>query len=505
MSRGDIVFQKKQGANKRTAPGQDYISGLIFYTASLPSGFTSLANIKQLYSLIDAENAGIVNTYSDETKATATYLITAVGANGDTIALSVVEPFNNTVVLGTYTKVTGDTTVTKVGDGVALVINNGTKDHGYTAVNTGGSVVVTAKSGLGVFLNTTSLIATITGTITATNTAFSGGVASKLAVFHYLIAEYFRMNPNSTLFVGFWAVPSTYTFVEVTQIQAFANGSLRQVGIFKPGVYNSADLTVINTEVVNNNDNRHKPLSVLYTGDLSATTDITTIADLSGLSATKVSSIIGQDGFGQGGYLYKTTGHSVSQLGAALGALSLSAVSEDFGEPAKFNLSDGTENNVPAFANGQLLSDPLIGDNALDAIDGKRQIFGQLYVGYTGTYFNDNHCACSPIDSFAYINDNRVMDKAIRGIYSGLIPYLKGKIIKNADGTIDANTLAFYQTQALAPLYQMERDGDLSAVSDTDVYIDPTQQVGVTGTLLITVLLNEADIARHILIPISYK
>jgi hypothetical protein len=504
MSRGDIRFTKKQGSKRSAAPGNDYISGLLIYTGSLPSGFTTSANVKQLFSLADAENAGIVNDYSDETKATATYLITDVGATDDTINITIDEPFQ-TVDLGTYTRASTDTTETKVGDGVAATINAGTRDHDYTAVNTDGSVVITSKSGLGIFLNTKSITATIVGTITATNTAFSGGVAGKLAVYHYAIAEYFRGNPNSTLYVGFYPVPSTYAFTEITLLQSFANGSLRQLGIFKNAAYNVADLTAINTEVVNNNDNRHKPLSILYAADLSATTDITTVSDLSILNNTKVSSIIGQDGAGQGAFLYKTTGKSVTQLGIALGILSLSAVSEDFGEPAQFNLTDGTENNVPAFANGQLLADPLLGDNALDAIDQKRHIFGMQYIGYSGTYFNENHCACSFTNSFAYINDNRVIDKAIRGIYSALIPYLKGKILKNADGTIAATTLAFYQTEAITPLYQMQRDGDLSAVTDSDVYIDPSQNVVINGGLTIVVSLNEADIARNIFVPISYK
>jgi hypothetical protein len=77
--------------------------------------------------------------------------------------------------------------------------------------------------------------------------------------------------------------------------------------------------------------------------------------------------------------------------------------------------------------------------------------------------------------------------------------------LKNADGTIAATTLAFYQTEAITPLYQMQRDGDLSAVTDSDVYIDPSQNVVINGGLTIVVSLNEADIARNIFVPISYK
>ena len=508
MARSDIVFIKGQGSSQRAAAGEDFISGLILYTASVPSGFS--AGVPQLlYSVVDAENKGIKADYSDETKATGIVTVTAVGANGDTINLKVTEPLSVTVDLGTYTKVSGDTTVTKVGDAIALMINNGTQVHGYTASNNAGAVTITARAGLGVFLNSgTPLVATYSGgaTLAATLTQFSGGAASKQAVWHYHIAEFFRGNPAGQLWVGFWAIPGTYTFEEITALQTAASGKIRQVGIFKDSAaYASGDLTKIHNIIVTYNDANHKPLSALYAADLKATADITTIADLSVLTAYKASSIIGQDGAGLGAFLFYTTGKSVTQLGIALGLLSASAVSEDFGQPAKFNISDGTENNMPAFANGQLLTDAAFTQSALDAIDAKRHIFGQQYVGYAGTYFNDNHCAVSLTSDYAYINDNRVIDKAIRGIYTALIPYLKSKLLKNADGTLSDITISFLQSQALQPLYQMSRDGDLGEVVDDDVYINPNQNVVSTSKVVINVKLNENGIARNIEVPISFK
>ena len=506
--RGDITFIKGQGASKRTAAGEDFISGLILYTGTLPSGFTTTVNIKQMFSIVDAENAGILSDYSDETKAAGAVAVTHIGANADTFNIKISEPLG-TVDLGTYTQVSGDTTPNKVGDAIAAIINAGTKTHGYVAVNGTGTITITARPGLGIFLNTTSPVATFSGsTFTNTVTAFSAGVASKQAVWHYHIAEYFRGNPNSSLWVGFFPVPNggIYTFGEITLLQTAASGKIRQVGIFKDSAaYASGDLTAIDGIIKTYNDARHKPLSALYAADLKAMTDITTCADLTTLSANKVSSIIGQDGAALGAYLYAVTGKSVSQLGIALGMLSLSAVSEDFGNPAKFNISNGTENDIPAFANGQLLSDPLLSDAALDAIDAKRHIFGQKYGGYAGTYFNDNHTAIIQTSDYAFINDNRVIDKAIRGIYTALIPYLKSNLLKNSDGTLAATTVAFLEAQALAPLYQMAREQDLGTVVKEDVYIDPTQNVTTTSLLIVNVQLNENGIARNIQVPISFK
>lgn len=506
--RSDVTFIKGNGASKRVVAGEDYISGLLLYTGSIPTAF-SVTPIKQLYSIVDAENAGIVADYSDETKASAVYTVTTVGTNGDTLNLKVKEPLNVTVDLGTYVKVAADSTPTAVATAVALIINNGTSTHGYSAVSLVGAVTITPRAGLGVWLNAGSpLVATLSAgaTIAGTITAFTGGVASKKAVWHYHIAEFFRGNPNGQLFVGFFAIPGTYAFTEITTMQTFANGKIRQIGIFKDSAaYASGDLTLIDGVIKTYNDAKHKPLSALYGADLKATADITAIADLSALTANKVSSIIGQDGAGLGAFLFYTTGKSVTQLGIALGLLSASAVSEDFGQPSKFNLSNGYENDIPAFANGQLLSDSALSDSALDAIDAKRHIFGQRYTGYAGTYFNDNHCAIALSSDYAYINDNRVIDKAIRGIYAALVPYLKAKLLKNSDGTLANTTIAFFESLALQPLYQMSRDQDLGEVVDGDVNIDPSQNVSATNLLVISVKLNENGIARFISVPISFK
>ena len=507
----DVIFIKGKSATKRTAAGKDYISGLVLYSDTLPSGFTSNDNVKQVFSLLNAENLGITNTFTDETPATATYLVTNAGTTGDTINIKVKEPLGVTVDLGTYTKVAADSTVTKVGDAIALIINNGTRTHGYTAINATGTVTITAKAGLGVWLNSnTPYTVTIGGnaipTLAGTLTQPSNGVAGKLAVWNYHISEFFRGNPSSELWVGIFPVPSPYTFAEITTLQTKAGGSIRQVGIFKDSAaYASSDITLIDTVIKTYNDAKHKPLSALYAGNLKATTDITAIADVSLLSANKASSIIGQDGYGRGAYLYYTTGKSVTQLGVALGMTSLASVSEDIANPARFNITDGTENNVPAFANGQLLSDTLLSDSAIDSINTKRHIFGRSFVGYSGTFFNDNHTAITATSDYAYMSDNRTIDKAIRGLYIALVPYLASRIQFNADGTMSDNTISFFQNECLQVLYQMAREGDLSTVTDEDVYIDPSQLVKTTSKLIINVELNIVGIARNIEVPISFK
>jgi hypothetical protein len=512
--RPNITFIKGQGASKRVGAGQDFISGLVFYTGSLPSGFTTANNIKALYSPIDAINAGILNDFSDATAASGSYLVTTAGTTGDVINITVadLDVYGNkqTTTIGTYTKVSGDSTAAAVATSIASAINALTTTTGYSATVSSATVTIIAPKRMGIFLNSgTPIVVTLSSgaTLAGTLTQFSGGVASKQAVWYYHINRFFGANPNSILYVGFFPVPSTYTFSEITLLQTFSGGTIRQVGVYKDSAaYAVGDLVAIDNQIKTYNDAKHKPLSALYAADLSGTSDITTIVDLSTYTANKCSSIIGQDGYGLGNYLYLTYGKSITQLGVAMGLLSLSAVSEDFGEPAKFNLAfDGYEDAVPAFANGKKLSDPSLSDAALDALDAKRHIFGLTYIGYAGTFFNDNHTAISTTSDYAFINDNRVIDKATRGVYSALIPYLKSNLVKNAYGTLAATTVAFLQGIAIQPLYQMSRDGDLGEISASDVYIDPSQNVSSTNMIVINVYLNEDAIARQIQIPISFK
>lgn len=518
MARSNVTFTKTQGASGRTLPNEDYVSSLIFYcvNGSLPSGFSTTNRIKQFFSIQDAETAGISNDYSDATAATFTYLITTAGATGDLIVIKVKETDGVTTsytTIASYTKVTADSSIALLGASITAAINLGTLTHGYTASFVTATLTVNCPKKFGIFQNTgTPVTVTITGTIAGTITQPSGGAYSKQAVWHYHIKEYFRLQNGSNgvngLYVGFFAVPGAYDFTEINTVQNFASGVIRQIGIFKDSAaYASGDLSLIDT-VCKANDTLKKNLSALYAADLAAMTDITTLVNLNALTANKASSIVAQDGANLGSFLYATTGKSVTVLGAALGALSLSAVSEDFGQPIdKFNMSEGAglELDVPAFANGVLLTDSSISDAILDSIDAKRHIFLQKYIGVSGTYFNDNHTAIISSSDYAYINDNRVIDKAIRNINSSIIVALNGKLRLNADGTLADTTIETLKSLALAPLFQMDRDGDLSEVSSSDVYINPAQDVKSTNTIIIAVSLNENGIARQIQIPIGFK
>ena len=511
MSLPNITFVKGQGGLGRPLPGEDFISGLMFYTNSLPSGFDSNNRIKEIFSPQDAINLGILNDYSDGTAATASYLITNDGAAGDIISISVKDVDSNgnaqSTLLCQYVRLSSDSTIALLGASIAAAINANTINNGYSASFLTATLTITASKKFGVFLNSGSpLVVAITGTIAGTITQFSGGIASVLAFYYYHISEFFRMQPQGFLFVGFFAVPGSYTFVEIQTLQNFANGKIRQIGVYKDlsGTWTENDITAIQASAIQL-DAIHKPVSsIVYAADLTGTADITTLPDLNLHTAYKVSAVIGQDAGGQGHFLFITTGKSVSILGAVLGTIALSKVSESIAWVGKFNLSDGNEDEVLGFANGQYFNNSSISsslDNILNALNSKQYIFLRKLVGISGSYINDSNCAIVESNDYSQIENNRTIDKAIRGIYTSMLPSLNSPLQLNADGTLSETTIAAFESQAIVNLDQMVRDAELSAF---EVLIDPTQDVLATSTIVLTVELVINGVARQILVNIGF-
>lgn len=515
-----ISFLEGKGGLGRALDSKDHISGLVFYTATLPSGFASTSvatRCKIFYGTDDAIAAGILNDYSDGIGAQATYLFTAIGANGDTIELKVLElnPLTGntrTTSLGVFTKTAAESTVALLAAAYAALINAGTPSHGYSATVATATVTITAPKKQGAFLNTgTPLSAAIVGTIAGTIAQFGAGalvdgVSSSLAIYYYHISEFFRMQPKGFLYVGFFAVPGSYTFSEVSDLQNIANGDMRQVGVYKDAVWASADLQALHT-VCNTNKLLFQGLSGLYAANLQATTDITTIVDVSTLNSQLASNIIGQDAGGVGNFLYRQWLKSISNLGAVLGAVALRRVHESIAWPEETNLSNGTECEVIGFSNGQLVS--ALSRNALEALNTKRHIFMLKITGMAGSFINEPHTCTATTSDYANIQENRTMVKIQRLLYASYAPKLSSPIQFNSNGTLADNTVALFENIGNSALDVMLKPdpltGGIGEISDRLVTVNPAQNVVSSNSLIIGVVVVINGVAKNIVIPINFK
>jgi hypothetical protein len=518
MALNNITFVKGQGGLGRALAGTDYYSGMVFYDNTLPSGFATNDRIKQIFSVQDAEALGITNTYSDETRATATVTITASGSTGDRIIIQTLEGGNNgskTISGGTlvdatykivelvaYNQTSTDTTITALTQSIVTALNLRTDSHGYSASSVGTVITITAKVGLGTFPNTKTFTILTNGTLTATSTAYSGGVASKNAVKHYHIAEFFRIQPQGLLYVGIFAVPvGAYTFAEIGLMSTASNGTIKQLGIYQNSqAFNFNDITVIQSSCAIL-DTLIAPLSVIFASDITAVANLSTLTDLGTLTGNKVSVVIAQDCGGLGNQLAWGNAKSITTLGATLGAVALARVHENIGWVSKFNISNGTEDEGIGFANGVSINDASISTNLLNLIDTKRYIFLRKLINVSGSYFNDSHTAIAKSSDYAFIENNRTIDKAIRGVYSDLIPNLNSPLLLKSDGTLEDSTIAYLTSQASQSVNQMVRNGEVSAISVT---IDPAQNVASTSIVIVTITLVPIGVARNIVVNIGF-
>jgi hypothetical protein len=505
MALPGISFNVGASGLGRPLPGTDYISGLIAYIddADLPSGFQTDDREKKIFSLSEAEDLGITDTHEGETKATGKITFTDVGANGDTVEL-VVEEYGGDVSLGTFTKTSAETTVTLLAAAVKAVINAGTDTHGYTADNSAGVLTITAREGLGVFLNSgTPLSSTIVGTIAGTIVQFGGsgmvaGVASVIDPIHYHIKEFFRIQPQGVLYVGLYDIPGTFDFAEVATLTTFADGEIKQLGVYVTG--DTLDAALVHTLAIamDTAAGLERPASAILCADFNGTA-LSALPTLATNTDERVSVVIGQDGANVGYQLYKASGKTVGTLGATLGATALAAVNQNIGWVGVFNMSDGNELETLAFGNGAVYKSQSV--SLLTTLNNYKYIFLRKFNNKQGSFHQDSNTAIANTNDFAYIENVRTMDKAIRGIRTNILDKLNSPLVLNADGTLTELDIQEFTRLVNITLDQMGRDQEISA---SEVLIDSDQDVLTTSKVVITVNIVPTGTAREIEFNIGF-
>lgn len=295
-------------------------------------------------------------------------------------------------------------------------------------------------------------------------------------VLHYTLSSIFNMNPGVSLYVGIFKPASgAYAFSEIKQIQNYAGGRLRQVGVWNGAVELSDTLVNSLQSVRTTLEAQNKPLSILYAPKV---TDVTALpANLAKIGRNGVSVIIGQDGAGVAAELYADAGNtakaSVSALGDLLGAVSKAKVHESIAWVESFP----TNIAVPAFGDGKKYRD--LDEAVIETLDSSRYIFLRTYDGLAGSFFNDNHTLDEPTSDYAYINDVRTMDKAVRAVRTYLLPKLGRPMKVDAEtGKLERTAVEHLITTGNKALEEMDKAGELSGYRFD---IDPDQNILATS------------------------
>lgn len=315
---------------------------------------------------------------------------------------------------------------------------------------------------------------------------------------HYTLASIFNMNPGVSLYVGiFQPSAGENAFSEIQQIQNYAGGRLRQVGVWNGAVELSETIANSLQSVATTLEARNKPLSILYAPKVA---DVTSLANYAKAGRKNVSVVIAQDGEGTAAALYKdaanTAKASVSALGDLLGAVSRAKVHQSIAWVEQFP----TNIALPAFGDGTRYRD--LDAAVIEELDTARYIFCVSYDGIAGAYFNDNHTLDIPTSDYAYINDVRVMDKAVRGIRSYVLPKL-GRPMKvdAATGKLERTMVEHLVTTGNKPLEEMEKAGELSGYKFD---IDPDQDILSTSRVRGVIKNVAVGVMRGLDLEIGY-
>ena len=126
----------------------------------------------------------------------------------------------------------------------------------------------------------------------------------------------------------------------------------------------------------------------------------------------------------------------------------------------------------------------------------------RIHVGDADNYFNDSHTLDVLTSDYAYIENNRTIDKAIRGIRRNLLPYLSSPLDVDAStGKLDNGTVKFLEATAGDALTDMEKAGELSGYS---VGIDADQNVLATSEVEIVIKNVPKGVMRKVKVKIGF-
>jgi hypothetical protein len=498
---GKITVNYGNGGIGGILPSQDQVTGLIYDSATLPSGFSATSRIKEINSLKEAKDLGINNLASDETKAGTggTVAITAIGNLGDMITIYAKPANHEKILLGITTSKVSDT-VTTMATRLTESINL-QKKNGWTATSSTGVIQLIPPAGLGQAVNGAGVITvSSTGTIATTVTNFSGGVGSKLLNLYYLVDTYFKANQNGKLFIGIYDFTSAFDETKISAVQNFAKYEIRQIGIYTNKDLSSAIVNSVNAEC-ELLASRKKPLCAVIAAQPASFTK-STLPDISGQKAKFVSVTIGNSyGETSRGYNLKgITNQYPSDLGALLGHLSREKVGNSIAWVGQHNIQQGTEFEDVMLITGDTWSD--IEDlNTPTELYNKGYIFPGKQITESGSFFYNSRTADITTSDFLDIERTRTMNKVARLTNTALTPFLSSPILVAANGEIDNAVIESFNLAISQQLTQMVTNAELSAFS---IFIDPTQQILVTKNLIIDVVMIPIGKAENITINLNF-
>lgn len=315
------------------------------------------------------------------------------------------------------------------------------------------------------------------------------------------VAEFFRLAPNGTLYLIPVAEGQTQQAMFSTTVQALlrANSDIKVLAFANGSYANGTTEAAVQTIVDSLRSEFLFIDAVLLEGTGSAfeTTGvdnaISAYPDLRTLACPNVSVVIAQDPVQD--TVMGTTDNHFAAMGAVLGMLAARNVAENLGSvdiENKPNYAKG-QNDFPLtqvspvrfetakLSNGQDVSS--LTQAEIASLTAKGYIFAASYLSYSGVFFNNSPTCVEAASDYAYIENNRIWNKAARGIRTALLPRVGSRLETDAtSGFLLNSTAAFLENKAGEPLETMKSSGE---ITDYDVYVNPEQTPDASTALVV--------------------
>lgn len=318
--------------------------------------------------------------------------------------------------------------------------------------------------------------------------------ANNSLTLHQDIAEFFRLAPEATLYLFNSDLPA--------DIEGFISQrkEIKGFGIYMTYDSESPNLVAtINAQQSLINDfataNRLIDFAVVGANGLDDFSE-----DLRSLNAPNVSVLVAcgaNDG--------KTS------LGAALGMIAVRRIHENMAsvdieqKPLRYRgapsypLTDETEG---VWLNAYLSDGRDIEEldiSELKNISASGYIVAAAYQDYPGYFFENSYTAIADESDFAFIENNRVWNKAARVIRTALLPRVKGVVKKDlSTGFIAPTTASHWKTLVDRRLNQMVADGEISGyetVIDEKQVVNNTSPCKVRASIVANGIVHSFEVA----------
>ncbi|KFF06423.1 DUF2586 domain-containing protein [Flavobacterium reichenbachii] len=309
---------------------------------------------------------------------------------------------------------------------------------------------------------------------------------------YYQIQQFFRMNPSGDLYIMRTAATSYADIVsKAVDMQEKADGNIRQMAIIYSGETTFAQTQAAVLKAQQQADRAfadYIPFEIILEGKGFKANEAASLADL---GAANVSVVIAMD-------VEKAVKYSnTAAVGLALGALSKAKVSENIAWIEKFNLT-GEGFAKAGFVGGTEIK--TLG--TLETLNEKRYIFTQTHTGLAGVYFNDSHTCTDGTSDFAYVENNRTINKATRLLRTALLPKLASPVLVDIDGKLPQSVSKSFEGLCRSALEGMVANQEVSAF---DVYVDPKQNILATSELKVKAEITPIGTARKIMVDLGFK